>query len=180
MVNKEISSLDNLHYKIIRQSVRDFQDKCLALLSKRSLILDVAPQTHLGVLDIAGNFHQVETLDISNLYHPTYVADICGRTQIPSSRFDCVFVTEVLEHVSNPFHAIQEIRRVLKPGGLLYASSPLDFRIHGPLPDNWRFTEHGWKQLLSEFINVEIEEISNPERYLFPIHYRVSGMKPFS
>ena len=57
----------------------------------------------------------------------------------------------MLEHVINPFDAIDEIHRILKPGGILLLSSPLNFRIHGPLPDCWRFTEHGWKQLVKKF-----------------------------
>lgn len=121
----------------------------------------------------------VETLDISSEFSPTYVGDLCELNKnIPESRFDGVFCTEVLEHVNQPFKAIEEIYRILKPGGLLIASSPFNFRIHGPLPDNWRFSEHGWRVLLHDFDDVEIHADEDETRFLMPIHYVVFARKP--
>lgn len=58
-----------------------------------------------------------------------YVGDI---TDIPvdSGSFDVVLCTEVLEHVLEPIRAIQEISRVLTPGGRLYLSAPMRSAIH--------------------------------------------------
>jgi len=39
-----------------------------------------------------------------------------------SGTFDCVFSYAVLEHLHNPFIAIEEIKRILKPGG--YSAAP--------------------------------------------------------
>ncbi|MCK5818286.1 MAG: methyltransferase domain-containing protein [Psychromonas sp.] len=50
--------------------------------------------------------------------------------------------TEVLEHTLNPFRAINEIYRILKPNGILIMTTPFNFRIHNPLPDCWRISEH--------------------------------------
>jgi SAM-dependent methyltransferase len=38
--------------------------------------------------------------------------------------FDCVIISEVLEHLPNDRGALREITRVLKPGGVLAASVP--------------------------------------------------------
>lgn len=172
-----VSEIDNLHYKVIRNSVFEFQIQSLEKISNPSRILDIAPQVHAGISDYAAGSHLVETLDISNEYSPTYVLDICTTTPIKSETFDVVFCTEVIEHVNNPFAAIDEIYRLLKPGGTLYATSPMNFRIHGPLPDNWRITEHGWRVLLSKFGKVQINAVEDPGRFLFPIHYRVEARK---
>jgi SAM-dependent methyltransferase len=45
----------------------------------------------------------------------------------PEGEFDCVTLLEVIEHLAYPWEAIQEIRRVLKPGGRLVMMFPNDF-----------------------------------------------------
>jgi SAM-dependent methyltransferase len=140
-------------------------------------VLDIAPQTHEGISKLVPSRIDVETLDIDPQYNPTFVGDICTRTSMPSNHYDAVFCTEVLEHVSNPFLAINEIKRILKPGGYLFASSPFGFRIHGPLPDNWRISEHGWRELLKTFEHIDIKPLIDPNRFLMPLHYCVRAKK---
>ena len=60
---------------------------------------------------------------------------------------DLVISQEVLEHVSDPFLAMQEIHRVLKSGGKAYVQIPFMIGYH-PCPDDyWRFTASGLRQL---------------------------------
>lgn len=46
--------------------------------------------------------------------------------------FDVIFALEVFEHFSNPQYAIEELRRVLKPGGTLLISTPAATIYHWP------------------------------------------------
>jgi ubiquinone/menaquinone biosynthesis C-methylase UbiE len=46
------------------------------------------------------------------------VGDV-GALPFPASTFDAVFTCAVLEHLSDPVQALQEMGRVLKPGGLV-------------------------------------------------------------
>lgn len=73
--------------------------------------------------------------------------------------FDGVVLTEVLEHCTDPQGAVDEVRRVLKPGGLLLVTSPFFWPTHG-IPgvyeDYWRFTRQGWAWLLKAFAEVHI------------------------
>ena len=51
----------------------------------------------------------------------------CGELQqanYPHDHFDVVIASEVLEHVPDPRTMIEEIARVLRPGGLLWATTP--------------------------------------------------------
>jgi len=51
----------------------------------------------------------------------------CGELldlKLPADRFDCVFLDQVLEHPKNPRAYLIEIRRILKPGGLLFVGCP--------------------------------------------------------
>jgi len=175
---KKISIIDQHIYKKIRVQVKEFQVKSLAKMSLQgAIILDIAPQIHEGISKLSDGRFLVETLDIDPQYKPTYLGDLCAKTDIPDNKFDAVFCTEVLEHVSNPFNAILEIERVLKPGGWIFATSPFGFRIHGPLPDNWRISEHGWRELLKSFEDVEIHSLDDPDRFLMPFHYSIRGKK---
>jgi len=83
----------------------------------------------------------------------------------------------VLEHTLNPFAAIEEIHRLLCIGGYLFLTVPFNFRIHGPLPDCWRFTEHGLRAILSMFDILELTSLETIDRPLMPIHYTVVARK---
>lgn len=179
MQNK-VSSEDEVNLFLIRQNVEDLMIKAGQMLSvlQQPLILDIAPQDHAGISPYAPKDSKVDTLDIQESSGADKIGDICERNDfISEATYDAVIFTEVLEHVSNPFRAIAEIHRILKPNGILYASSPFNFRIHGPLPDNWRISEHGWRELLKDFSEFEIFPLIDKNRFLMPIHYTVIARK---
>jgi SAM-dependent methyltransferase len=61
--------------------------------------------------------------------------------------FDTVFCSQVLEHLAEPWGALGELRRVLKPGGHLLFSVPFVYYLHGAPHDFYRFTPHGVRHL---------------------------------
>lgn len=136
-------------------------------LDSRMKVLEIGPSPE-GPLDA-----RWDTLDIKPGAKIT--ADITKPTRIRTGTYHAVIATEVLEHTEDPFAAVAEIGRILKPGGMLFASAPLNFRIHGPQPDCWRFTVHGWKALLRNWDDVDIHALESPGRALFPIHYWVTA-----
>jgi SAM-dependent methyltransferase len=46
------------------------------------------------------------------------------EARFPAGAFDVVTVAEVLEHLVDPLSLLVEVRRVLRPGGLLWATTP--------------------------------------------------------
>ena len=74
--------------------------------------------------------------------------------------FDYVVCISVLEHVFDTKKAISEIRRVLKKGGVAVINTPFLYPLHDEPHDYFRFTEHAYRQMLSDFSRVEIETTS--------------------
>jgi SAM-dependent methyltransferase len=172
--------MDAEHLEAIRDSVAAAQREAIAAYVRPGMIvLDVAPQVHAGVRPLLPDGVTLETLDLDPAAGATYTADLCAHNeQIPGERFGCVFCTEVLEHTLQPFDAMRELRRILAPDGVLVLTTPFNFRIHGPLPDCWRFTEHGLRALLAGFEIVDLSAVETPGRPLMPIHYRTVARRP--
>lgn len=70
---------------------------------------------------------------------------------IPDESVGTVITCDTLEHVEFPHTALLEIYRILKPGGMVFLSTVLDFRIHDSPADYWRFTPDGLRSLLKPF-----------------------------
>lgn len=119
-----------------------------------------------AVYDIGGGaqpaerarFKKCVLVDNCEKYGPDLVADV-QKLPFEDGSIEAVLCLEVLEHVENPFAAVSELHRVLKPGGRLIASVPF-FWPHHPAPgyykDFWRFTPEGLKELFKAFAQVEI------------------------
>jgi SAM-dependent methyltransferase len=56
-------------------------------------------------------------------YHKPFVAASATDMPFQEGAFDAIWIINVLEHIPNPESALREMRRVLKPGGLLYLYS---------------------------------------------------------
>ena len=72
--------------------------------------------------------------------------------------FDVVLCTEVLEHLPEPQRAIDEMFRVLRPGGTLLLTTRFLFPIHDAPHDYFRFTKYGLRHLLRRFTILELDE----------------------
>ncbi len=69
----------------------------------------------------------------------------------PDASFGTVLALETFEHVAHFWRGFAEIRRVLRPDGVLLVSSPFYFHIHPHPNDYWRFTPEAFKLLLDDY-----------------------------
>lgn len=69
---------------------------------------------------------QDESWDTSRI---DLVSDITA-IPAPDASFDAILCSEVLEHVPEPTHALDEFARLLKPGGTLILTAPFGSNVH--------------------------------------------------
>jgi SAM-dependent methyltransferase len=69
-----------------------------------------------------------------------------------------ILCTEVLEHLPEPQRAIDEMYRVLEPGGTLLLTTRFLFPIHDAPHDYFRYTKYGLRHLLRRFEIFELQE----------------------
>jgi SAM-dependent methyltransferase len=87
-------------------------------------------------------------LELDKRLTESQVIGSCLSLPFHSESFHGVLMTQVLEHLPNPFQAISEITRVLKPDGFLVLTAPQAWRLHGVPHDYFRFTRFGLAQLM--------------------------------
>lgn len=75
---------------------------------------------------------------------------------------DVILFLEVLEHVTNPDRLLPEIRRVLKPKGLIIFSVPFLWPLHEEPFDYRRFSAYGVERL---FTSLDFEIITQKRLY---------------
>ena len=71
-----------------------------------------------------------------------------------AASFDLVIAESVLEHVTNPFLAALQMRRVLRPGGHMLLMMPSTYPYHFGPWDFWRVSPDSLKVLASPFASV--------------------------
>jgi SAM-dependent methyltransferase len=72
------------------------------------------------------------------------------RLNFADASFDVVFSTEVLEHLFNYDEILPELRRVLRPNGKLFITTPFLWPEHEKPYDYARYTSFGLKALLEK------------------------------
>jgi SAM-dependent methyltransferase len=112
------------------------------------------------------NINTYRCLDLEEFPDVDIVADIQHMPQVQDKSFDTIICTQVLEHVPNPFLAINEIYRVLKPGGTLFLTVPFLNNLHMEPHDYWRFTEYSICVLLNSFADTKIINYGSTYYYI--------------
>jgi len=126
---------------------------------------NMAPELNGDVLDLGCGNKPYESwltgavnytgVDIEPGEKVDYVIKPDERLPFPDGTFDVVVAFEVLEHVENLEHTLKEIRRVLKSQGLIVASVPFLYQVHGAPGDFRRFTKFSAKGLFPDDIDVD-------------------------
>jgi SAM-dependent methyltransferase len=171
-----------------------FKEKLIHIFSTSSSVLDIGEG--LRARTKTGSAHSkdrewllpyIQKVDYMVMdpvpdYGPDIIGDIHAMP-FQSNTQDAIICLAVLEHVENPILAMQEMYRVLKPGGKLFIYVPFLYYYHahpGYYGDYWRFTYDTIVMLGKPFSRYEISPVRLPietmvrltplGRYSLPIH----------
>jgi SAM-dependent methyltransferase len=102
----------------------------------------------LDAVEISGDaWHHLPWRSLTQLEFPQF--SLCAPPDRLPGPFDLVICEQVLEHVLDPLTAVDTLRRMCKPDGHVYVSTPFLVRLHDHPGDYWRFTPAGLAQLLT-------------------------------
>jgi SAM-dependent methyltransferase len=105
---------------------------------------------------------KVTQIDLKPLEHVDVVADAEALSaSFAAASFDYVVSTSMLEHTPRPWKVVEEVAKVLKPGGLLFVAAPWIFPLHGEPQDYWRFSMPGLRRLVTDAGLIEVESGSD-------------------
>ena len=105
------------------------------------------------------------------------VLDVRNMAAIPANRYNCIFCSGVLEHVDDFIKGLDEMTRILVPGGILMLGLPFRQAIHDAPYDFWRFTTYAVDYLLKDRYTI-IEKVAIDEEVKnFPVAYWVKAQK---
>ena len=115
-------------------------------------------------------------LDFENPGHPHLNEQIDvfydgKRVPFEDASFDSIFSSEVFEHVFNLPDVLTELRRVLKPGGLILVTCPFAICEHEVPNDFARYSSFGLRDLMDKhgFEMVKQEKTGNSVETVFQL-----------
>jgi SAM-dependent methyltransferase len=128
-----------------------------------STLLQLIQESVGPILDVGAGLRPEYREDVVNLEIVAYpTTDVVGASEhlpFADESFDLVISSAVLEHVRDPFRSANELMRVLKPGGKIFAAVPFLQPYHAYPHHYYNMTSEGLRNL---FAPLEVIELNVP------------------
>jgi ubiquinone/menaquinone biosynthesis C-methylase UbiE len=133
------------------------------LISKNELVLNIGAGYRL----CKERYYSLKNVINTEIFSYPTTDIVCDGDNLPfkDNSFDVVLSLAVLEHVKNPWKHADEMIRVLKPGGVIYADVPFLQPYHGYPHHYYNMTTAGLRNLFDKKINIikhQVEPWSKP------------------
>jgi SAM-dependent methyltransferase len=131
---------------------------------KLSRYLNSIPSDAIAINLGSGSSNLSDTIVNVDMFPYSSVNMTADIKQLPlkNESVDYIVNVAVLEHVPDPTMVIQEILRVLRPGGQIYCYFPFIQGFHASPDDYTRVTKPGLKHLFRDFEIVELRPDGGP------------------
>jgi hypothetical protein len=141
------------------------------------------------------NIRRAHSIDIHPQVQPTFVCDLAHSESIlPSESYDCFLLPNTLCVLYDIEGCLRHALRVIKPGGVILASTASFVPLAPDYPDYWRLTAAGWMEIaqrvwpncdvlvesygnclaaVAAMLGLALEELTPAELDVFDPHYPV-------
>ena len=168
--NKElIKKINNAKINLFYiKNKSDFRDKILRNIDTSDFVLDIGKGMRNKFSQIKSK--NIETLDVNEFDdYPDIIFDLCDNLDsMLVNKYDKIICLAILEHVYNPFLAVDNLKKMLKDNGIIYGYVPYLYHYHAPknlkFQDYFRFSKDALTYLFKDFSEVT----------LFPVRGRIS------
>ena len=146
---KDLSCIRALEYERLRRLTLD------------QPVLDVGGGRKSLYRDLLPSDLTYDSLNIDPKIEPTFLLKPGDPFPIADNTYKSCLCFNTLEHVYDARFMLDEMYRVLAPGGTAYITVPFMFRIHGHPDDYFRGTPSWWRESLlrSGFAETELEPL---------------------
>ncbi len=156
-----------------RKYLAEFARRAAASIPKNSRVLDAgAGDTPYRSYFVQAHYDSTDLCEVEKNYGTlSYICDL-KNLPIRADYYDLVFCSQTLEHVTDPNMVLAEIKRVLKPGGLLWLTAPFYYEEHEVPYDYYRYTQFGLSYLIQN-VGLQLESIEWLEGYFGTLGYQL-------
>ena len=122
------------------------------LIKENNLILNIGA----GYRERPERYFSLSNVINTEVFNYSTTDIVCDGDNLPfkDNSFDVVLSLAVLEHVKNPWIHANEMIRVLKPGGIVYADAPFLQPYHGYPHHYYNMTTAGLQNLFEKKIKI--------------------------
>ena len=146
---------DNIDMYVIRTCIWNALQKSAPRLKGKFLDVGCGKKPYKNYL-LENHFIETYTgLDIETalVYEEGVGPDVTwdgSNMPFEDNSFDSMMATEVLEHCPDPLLIVQEMKRVLKPGGVLFFTVPFLWNLHEVPHDHYRYTPFALERIFRQ------------------------------